>query len=101
MSSVLSDQIAGLVVASLFALRSGRADEGARLAGAARAITAETGVTNATLRILHVPDPLDLARESLGAKADGPIAEGRAMTLEDALALARRIIARVDEGSIG
>ena len=100
-SSVLSDQIAGLVVASLLAIRSGRADAGSQLAGAARAITEETDVTNATLRILHVPDPIELARESLGADADRWIAEGRSMTLEDALALARRIIAREDDGSSG
>jgi predicted ATPase len=100
-SAVLSDQIAGLVVTSLFALRSGRAEVGAQLAGAARAITDETGVTNATLRILHVPDPVELARESAGADADRWIAEGRSMALQDALALARRIIAGEDDVSSG
>jgi len=96
-SSVLSEQVAGLVIASHIALRAERLEDGARLAGAAQAITDETGVTNATLRILHVPDPLDLARESIGEGAEGWIAEGRSMTLDIAIALARRVIA--DDGN--
>ena len=90
-SGVLTDQIAGLVATSHLALRAGRPEDAARLAGAAEAITAATGVTNAALEILHVPDPAVLARARLGDEAEAFLDEGRAMTFEDALALARGI----------
>ena len=56
-SGVLTSQIAGLVGASHLALRDGRPEDAARIAGAAQAITEQTGVTNAALKILHLPDP--------------------------------------------
>ena len=90
-SGVLTSQIAGLVVSSHLALRAGLDEDAARLAGAADAVTMETGVTNAALKILHVPDPVTLVRARLGKAAETFLDEGRAMSFEDALALASSI----------
>ncbi len=90
-SGILTDQIAGLVVASHLALRADLAEDGARLAGAAAAVSEGSDVTNAALSVLHVPDPADLVRQRLGSDADRYLDEGRAMGLEPALDLARRI----------
>lgn len=92
-SGIVTDQVAGLIITSHLALRAGSADDGARLAGAAHQVTEETGVTNAALEVLHVPDPADVAQEQLGPRAEGLQAEGRAMTFEAALVLAREIAA--------
>ena len=92
-SGIVTEQIAGLVIASHLALRSDRADDGARLAGAGLQATERTGVTNAALKILHVPDPSEAARERLGDRVDELLAEGRAMAFEAALELAREIAA--------
>jgi len=98
-SGIVTDQIAGLVVTSHLALRSDHPEEGARLAGAAQHATERTGLTNAALKVLHVPDPVELARERLGDRADLLLAEGRAMTFEAALEMARRIAAPDAEAS--
>ena len=103
-SGVLTDQVAGLVIASHFALRAGLDEDAARLAGAARAITAETGVTNAALKILHVPDPADLVRERFGDRADPFLEEGRTMSFDEAVLLARSLTEPAQvavEGSAG
>ena len=88
---MLTDQVAGLVISSHLTLRAGLVEDAARLAGAARAITEETGVTNAALEILHVPDPVDLVRERLGDRAEAYLAEGRAMSFDEAVLLARSL----------
>jgi len=90
-SGVLTDQLSGLVVTSHLAFRAGREEDAARLAGAAQAITEETGVTNAALKILHIPDPADIARDRLGERAEALLVEGRAMTVEAVLSLAQGI----------
>jgi hypothetical protein len=90
-SGVLTDQVAGLVASSHLALRAGREEDGARLAGAAEAVTEATGVTNAALEILHVQDPAEVVRERLGERAEPLLADGRAMSLDEALALARTL----------
>ena len=59
--------------------------------GAAQAISLETGVTNAALNILHLPDPADLVRERLGEQAEAFLAEGRAMSFDEAVLLARSL----------
>ncbi len=100
-SGVLTSQIAGLVVASHLALRAGQEDDAARLAGAAQAITEETGVTNAALKILHVADPAELVRERLGPRAEPLLAEGRALSLDEALALGASIAAPAGSPSPG
>ena len=92
-SGIATDQIAGLVIASHLALRSDRTVDGARLAGAAQQVTEQTGLTNAALKVLHVPDPADVSRERLGDQVDVLLAEGRAMTIQAALELAREIAA--------
>lgn len=91
-SGIMSDQIAGLAMAAHLALRSDDPATGARLAGAAAAASEATGITNAALKILHVPDPADLARQRLGNAAVGLIAEGAAMPIEEALGIARALI---------
>ena len=103
-SGVLTDQIAGLVGSAHYALRAGRDEDAARLAGAAQAITEETGVTNAALKILHLPDPAELVRERLGDRTEAYLAEGRAMSFEEAVALARSLTEPAQapaEGSAG
>lgn len=90
-SGIVTDQIAGLVVSGHLALRSDQPEDGARLAGAASQATQRTGLTNAALEVMHIPDPVDLARERLGDRAEALLAEGRAMPFEDALEMARRI----------
>ena len=79
-------------MAAHLALRSDDPATGARLAGAAAAASEASGITNVALKILHVPDPADVARERLGDAADGFIAEGAAMPMEEALAIARALI---------
>ena len=100
-SGVLTSQIAGLVVASHLALRAGQEDDAARLAGAAQAITEETGVTNAALNILHVADPAELVRQRLGPRAEPLLAEGRVLSLDEALALGASIAAPASGPSPG
>ncbi len=90
-SGVLTSQIAGLAVSSHLASRAGLDEDAARLAGAAEAVTMETGVTNAALKILHVQDPVTLVRARLGDAADAFLDEGRAMSFDDALALASEV----------
>ncbi len=90
-SGILTNDLAALTITSHLALRTGREEDGARLAGAAQQIALQTGVTNGVLQILHVPDPVDVARTQLGEPAERLIEEGRALALEDALALATTI----------
>jgi predicted ATPase/class 3 adenylate cyclase len=88
LTSGAAQQISGVAIAAHLALRMGEDDVGARLAGAARAATAATGQINAVLSILHVADPVDTARERMGAAAEVPLAEGAAMSLDAAVAMA-------------
>ena len=90
-SGVVTDELAGLVVSSHYALRAGRVEDAARLAGAAEAVSEETGVTNAALNILHLPDPAELVRQRLGQRAEAFLAEGRAMSFDEAVILARSL----------
>src|SRR4029077_7724158 len=92
-SGIVPDELAGLPIASHLALRSDRPDDGARLAGAAQQLAAEQRVTNVALAVLQIPDPITVAAERLPDRADGLVAEGRAMTKDGALALAREIAA--------
>lgn len=91
-SGVMSDQIAGLSIAAHLALRSDDPATCARLAGAAAAASRSTGLANAALKVIHVPDPADVARERLGEAAEALIAEGEALSIDEALAIARRIV---------
>ncbi|MFP5342922.1 MAG: ATP-binding protein [Candidatus Limnocylindria bacterium] len=99
-SGVTTDAIAGLTVAAHIALRSDEPEVGARLAGAAAAISAATSTTNAALSVLHLPDAADAAREVLGEEAAAArIAEGAQLTMEEALALAHTVMAAGDEAA--
>ncbi len=61
---------------------------GARIAGATYRLVREKGVMLAPVKVLHLPDPVDLATERLGAeRAAELLAEGEAIALEDVVAL--------------
>ena len=98
-SGILTNDVAALAVTSHLALRTGHEEDGARLAGAAQQIALQTGVTNGVLQILHIPDPVDVARTQLGDPAERLIEEGRGLALEDALALATTIASGEIAGS--
>lgn len=97
-SGSMGARISGLALSAHIALRGELPEDGARLAGAAEAASEASGVTNAALRILHVPDPGDVARERLGAAAEPLIEEGRTMPIDEALAIAAAIVG-LDEGT--
>jgi predicted ATPase/class 3 adenylate cyclase len=68
---------------------SGDAERGARLAGAIRAIQAETGEALAAVTVLHLPHPADVARERLGAaEAERLMTEGSMWSEDEAVAVA-------------
>lgn len=101
-SGVTTDAIAGLTVAAHIALRSDEPEVGARLAGAAAAISAATSTTNAALTVLHLPDAADVARQVLGeTEAEARIAEGAALSMEQAVRLAHEVIDAGDETGAG
>jgi non-specific serine/threonine protein kinase len=77
-----------LGMAAIILISESEPELGARLAGATYRLVREKGVMLAPVRVLHLPDPAGLARGRLGeARADKLMAEGDAMTLEDAVAL--------------
>ena len=77
-----------LGMAAIALISESEPELGARLAGATYRLVREKGVMLAPVRVLHLPDPAGLARDRLGvARADELMAEGDAMTLEDAVAL--------------
>ncbi len=88
-SGIQSEEIAGLSVTAHLALLSADPATGARLAGAAESAALATGVTNPALSVLHLPDPAEVARERLGSAAEALIQEGGAMSMEEALTMAR------------
>ena len=73
---------------SLIDLRAGDRERGARLAGAAAAIAERAQVTNALVEVLHMPDPVAVARETLGPAAEALLTEGAALTTEQAVEMA-------------
>jgi predicted ATPase/class 3 adenylate cyclase len=78
-----------LGMAAIVGLTYGDAELGARLAGATYRIVREKGVMLAPVRVLHLPEPRDLAIERLGeARAEELIAEGAAMPFEEIVELA-------------
>jgi predicted ATPase/class 3 adenylate cyclase len=81
--------IGALGVIAVVEGESGDAERGARLAGAIRAIQAETGEALALVTVLHMPHPADVARERLGpAEAERFMAEGGLLSPDEAIALA-------------
>ena len=87
---IATPTIGALGVAALVAMENGDLEAGARLAGASAGLAVRAEVANAMILVLHLPDPVAVARERLGAAADPLVAEGAALTFDEALALARR-----------
>jgi predicted ATPase/class 3 adenylate cyclase len=79
--------VGALGVVSLIALARDELNVAARLAGAAAGIASRGELANAVVEVLHLPDPVVSVRERMGATAEPRLAEGEAMTLEEAVAL--------------
>jgi len=78
-----------LGMAAIVALTYGDAELGARLAGATYEIVQRKGVMLAPVKVLHLPEPRDLAIERLGAeRAEELLAEGAATPLDQIIELA-------------
>ncbi len=65
--------VGAMGVIGLIDLRAGDRERGARLAGAAEAIAERAQVTNALVEVLHMPDPVVVARETLGPAAEASV----------------------------
>jgi hypothetical protein len=80
-----------LAVLGMIAIIQGEAGDvelAARLTGTIAAIQAETGEALAPVMTLHLPHPDSVVRARLPASvADELIAQGRALTIEEAVAL--------------
>jgi hypothetical protein len=73
-----------LGMAAIVALTYGDAELGARLAGATYEIVREKGVMLAPVKVLHLPDPRDLAAERLGEeRAAELMAQGAATPVQE------------------
>jgi predicted ATPase/class 3 adenylate cyclase len=87
-----TDSASGLVrnlgMAAIIQLASGDPELGARIAGATYRLVREKGVMLAPVKVLHLPDPVDLATERFGPeRAAALLAEGEAISVEDVVAL--------------
>jgi len=81
--------IGALGVIAVVQGESGDARLAARLAGAIGAIQAETGEALAPVNVLHLPHPIGVVRGRLGdAEAERLMAEGAALSIDEAVALA-------------
>jgi hypothetical protein len=87
---IATPTVGALGVAALVALGSGELEKGARLAGASAGLAIRAQVANAMILVLHLPDPVVVARERLGDAADALVAEGEALSYEAAIELASR-----------
>lgn len=77
----------GLGMAAIILLSDGDAQLGARAAGATHRLVSEKGVMLAPVKVLHLPDPADLAVERFGAeRAAQLMAEGAAASIDDVVA---------------
>ncbi len=87
---IATPTIGALGVAALVALENGELEKGARLAGASAGLAVRAEVANAMILVLHLPDPVVIARERLGEAADALVAEGEALSYDAAIELATR-----------
>lgn len=85
---IATPTIGALGVAALVALANGDLEKGARLAGASAGLAVRAEVANAMILVLHLPDPVAMARERLGDAADPLLAEGDALPYAAAIELA-------------
>ena len=77
-------------VAAVVAMTNGELEVGARLAGASAGLAVRAEVANAMILVLHLPDPVMVARERLGDAADALLAEGDALSYDAAIEFATR-----------
>jgi predicted ATPase/class 3 adenylate cyclase len=82
--------VGALGVAANIAIARGQLEHGARLGGASAGLALHFEIANANIEVLHMSDPVVAVREQLGEAAEPLLAEGGALTLEDALELASR-----------
>jgi len=76
-----------LGMAAIIQLSNGDAELGARVAGATYRLVREKAVMLAPVKVLHLPDPADLAAERFGAeRASGLLADGEAIPLGEMVA---------------
>ncbi len=87
---IATPTIGALGVAALVAIETGDLEKGARLAGASAGLAVRSEVANGMILVLHLPDPVVVARERLGDAADALVAEGEALSYEAAIELATR-----------
>jgi predicted ATPase/class 3 adenylate cyclase len=87
--AMVAPMVGALGMAALIALAGQDPEKGARLAGATAELVRRAELTNAMIEVLHMPDPVAVAREKLPA-AELLLAEGAALTVEEAVALACR-----------
>jgi hypothetical protein len=77
----------GLAMAAILQIQDGDPEFGARIAGAVYELIREKGVMLAPVKVLHLPDPGDLAREHFGPeRAEELMAIGAALPLAQAIA---------------
>ncbi len=82
--------VGALGVAALIAMSNGELEIGARIAGASAALARRAELTNAMIQVLHMPDPETVARARSGDSAETFLAEGAALSVDEAVALACR-----------
>jgi predicted ATPase len=82
--------VGALGVAAHIALARGQTETAARIAGASAAFAARAEMTNAMIEVLHMDDPVESVREQLGPAAEPLLAEGEALSIDEAVALACR-----------
>ncbi len=76
-----------LGMAAIILLHDGDAELGARVAGATYRLVREKGVMLAPVKVLHLPDPADLAAERFGtARAAELLADGEAIPIDEVVA---------------
>ena len=77
----------GLAMAAILQIRDGDAEFGARVAGAVYQLIREKGVMLAPVKVLHLPDPGDLAHEHFGPeRAAELMASGAAIPVSQVIA---------------
>jgi predicted ATPase/class 3 adenylate cyclase len=86
-----TDSASGLVrnlgMAAIIQLSDGDPELGARIAGATYRLLREKGVMLAPVKVLHLPDPVELANDRFGAeRAAVLLAEGEVIPVEDVVA---------------
>jgi len=86
--SVTAPIIGALGVMANIAIDRGRYPEAGRLAGAVAVTAARAQIANAMVQVLHMPEPVERLRQTIGSTAEPWLTEGEALELDDAIAIA-------------